>query len=176
MRWTVSFASAMLGFGACILVSGIALGETDVGNTAPPLVAVELNGATFDLGALRGRVVVVNFWATWCLPCREEMPALDAFYRQHRHQGLDMIGISADRPRDRDDVSKVMQAFSYPAAMLRDAKVNGFGAPEALPITYVIDQSGIVRAKFRPDQLAVTEKALADSVLPLLSHQTTSQR
>ena len=87
-----------------------------------------------------------------------------------------MIGISADRPRDRDDVSKVMQAFSYPAAMLRDAKVNGFGAPEALPITYVIDQSGMVRAKFRPDQLAVTEKALADSVLPLLSHQTTSQR
>lgn len=83
-----------------------------------------------------------------------------------------MIGISADRPRDRNDVVKVMHAFAYPAAMLGDAKVNGFGAPEALPVTYVIDQSGIVRAKFRADQMAVTEPSLTAVVLPLLPHKT----
>ena len=170
MRRSLSFRSVTTGFIALVLASRFALGATDVGQPAPPLTAVELDGGGFDLGALRGKVVVVNFWATWCPPCREEMPALDAFYRQYHDQGLDMIGISADRPRDRGDVVKMMHAFAYPAAMLRDAKVNGFGAPEALPVTFVIDRAGIVRAKFRADQMAVTEKSLAAAVLPLLSH------
>lgn len=81
-----------------------------------------------------------------------------------------MIGISADRPRDRGDVVKVMQAFSYPAAMLGDATANGFGRPGAIPVTYVIDADGMVRAKLSPDATGVTEKALDDTVLPLLSH------
>jgi hypothetical protein len=59
------------------------------------------------------------------------MPVLDAFYRRYHGQGLEMIGLSADRPHDRSDVSKVMQSFSYPAAMLDDAKVNDFGTPSA---------------------------------------------
>jgi peroxiredoxin len=145
-----------------------ALAAVAVGQPAPALAAAELNGTGFALNALRGHVVVVNFWATWCAPCRAEMPALDAFYRRYHAMGLDMIGISADRPRDRSDVVKVMQAYAYPAAMLRDANPNGFGAPEALPITFVIDQAGVVRATFRPDQTGVTEQSLAAAVLPLL--------
>jgi peroxiredoxin len=96
------------------------------------------------------------------------MPALDAFYRRYHAMGVDMIGISADRPRDRSDVVKVMQGFTYPAAMMRDADPNGFGAPEALPETFVVDQTGVVRAMFRPDQTGVTEQSLAAAVLPLL--------
>jgi len=166
-----SIGSVLAGCIALVLTSRLALGATDVGQSAPPLTAVELDGRAFDLGALRGKVVVVNFWATWCPPCRAEMPALDAFYRQYHGQGLEMIGISTDRPRDRNDVVKVMQAFVYPAAMLGDAKTNGFGAPETLPITYVIDQAGIVRAKFRPDQMAVTQAGLIAAVQPLLLHK-----
>jgi cytochrome c biogenesis protein CcmG, thiol:disulfide interchange protein DsbE len=140
----------------------------DVGETAPALVVPELDGHAFDLSALRGKVVIVNFWATWCPPCREEMPVLDAFYRRYHGQGLEMIGLSADRPHDRSDVTKTMQSFSYPAAMLDDAKVNDFGAPSALPVTFVIDGNGIVRAKLTPDEKPVTEKGLGDAVLPLL--------
>src|ERR1700719_2012985 len=105
----------------------------DVGQPAPALVTQELNGQTFDLAAQRGKVTIVNFWATWCPPCRKEMPALDAFYRRYHAQGLELIGLSADRPHDRSEVIKVMQSFSYPAAMLHDAKSDGFGDPSALP-------------------------------------------
>jgi peroxiredoxin len=144
---------------------------TGVGQPAPPLVVAEIDGQPFDLGALRGKVVVVNYWATWCPPCREEMPALDAFYRQYHARGVEMIGLSADRPRDRDAARKMMQSYGYPAAMMKDAKPNGFGAPESLPVTYVIDAEGVVRAKLEPDQTIVTEKSLADLVLPLLPAQ-----
>lgn len=142
-----------------------------VGQPAPALVVPELNGQPFDLAALRGKVVVVNYWATWCPPCREEMPALDAFYRHYHERGVEMIGLSADRPRDRDAAAKMMQSFAYPAAMMKDARPNGFGAPESLPVTYVIDAEGIVRAKLQPDQTVVTEQGLAALVQPLLPAQ-----
>jgi hypothetical protein len=86
-----------------------------------------------------------------------------------------MIGLSADRPHDRADVIKVMQSFSYPAAMLDDAKSDGFGDPTVLPITYVVDAQGVVRAKFTPDEEPVTEQNLAAAVLPLLLQRTTAQ-
>ena len=152
-----------------VIVPGLsAFAATEVGQPAPALVVQELDGKTFDLSAARDKVVVVSFWATWCPPCRKEMPVLDALYRRYRGQGLEMIGLSADRPHDRSDVTKMMQAFSYPAAMLDDAKVNDFGTPSALPKTIVIDGHGIVRAELTPDQTAVTEKSLSAVVLPLL--------
>ena len=109
--------------------AALAFASATVGNSAPALDVPELDGQTFDLSAQRGKVVIVNFWATWCPPCREEMPALDAFYRRYHGQGLEMIGVSTDRPHDRSDVTKVMQSYSYPAAMLDDAKINDFGTP-----------------------------------------------
>jgi hypothetical protein len=65
-----------------------------------------------------------------------------------------------------------MQSYSYPAAMLDDAKVNDFGTPDALPMTVVVDGNGVVRAKLTPDQTPVTEKSLSDAVLPLLPQKS----
>jgi len=172
MRATGWIKAVMMGGVALIIIGRLAWSAVDVGQPAPSLTATELNGQGFDLYALRGHVVIVNFWATWCVPCRAEMPALDAFYREYHARGIDMIGISADRPRDRSDVVKTMQTIAYPVAMLGDARPNGFGAPEALPETFVIDPAGVVRAKFRPDQLGVTEQSLAAAALPLLPRGT----
>ncbi len=165
-RTKLWFAGA--GVAAIICVAALAFASATVGNAAPVLDVPELDGQTFDLSAKRGKVVIVNFWATWCPPCRVEMPALDAFYRRYHGQGIEMIGVSADRPHDGSDVTKVMQSYSYPAAMLDDAKVNDFGTPDVLPMTVVVDGNGVVRAKLTPDQTPVTEKSLSDAVLPLL--------
>jgi cytochrome c biogenesis protein CcmG, thiol:disulfide interchange protein DsbE len=151
------------------------LADSTLGQPAPALVIEELNGKTFDLAAQRGKVIIVNFWATWCSPCRKEMPALDAFYRRYHSKGLEMIGLSADRPHDRSEVIKVMQSFSYPAAMLDDAKSDGFDDPNALPVTYVVDAQGVIRAKFTPDEKPVTEQSLAAAVFPLLPQRTPAQ-
>jgi thiol-disulfide isomerase/thioredoxin len=139
-----------------------------IGDSAPPLAVQELNGQEFNLASERGKVVIVNFWATWCQPCRQEMPALDAFYKRYHNEGLEMIGISADSRHDRSDVETMAQSLSYPAAMLNDATNNGFGDPDDLPTTWVISRDGVVRAEFTPDKILVTEKTLDQAVLPLL--------
>jgi thiol-disulfide isomerase/thioredoxin len=144
----------------------LARAEPTIGQPAPALVATELDGQSFDLGKFRDKVVLVNFWATWCVPCRKEMPKLDAFYRNYREHGVEIIGISIDRARDREKVRKTMAAVTYPAAMLNEISVNGFGAPEGVPATFVVDTNGVVRDKF----IDVYDQLLTDVVLPLLPH------
>jgi cytochrome c biogenesis protein CcmG, thiol:disulfide interchange protein DsbE len=135
-----------------------------VGQSAQALIVTTLDGKTVDLASLRGKVVLVNYWATWCAPCREEMPTLSAFYRAYHERGLEMIGISVDQPRDRARVLKASKALTYRAAMLNELAVNGFGEPEGVPLTWLIDANGIVRDKF----IAVDGELLAKVVLPLL--------
>ncbi len=168
--------SAVLAVGItmALCAGGSAFARATIGEPAPPLVVQELDGQTFDLAALRGKVVIVNFWATWCPSCREEMPALNAFYQRYHTQGLEMIGVSADRHHDRGDVIKATQSVSYPLAMLEDARDNGFKA-SALPTTFLIDSNGVVRAKLTPDRGSINEKSLDDLVVPLLPNQGTGK-
>ena len=134
--------------------------EPKVGEPAPALAGDMLDGKPFDLAAMKGHVVIVHFWATWCAPCQQEMPVLDAFYRKHHGQGLDMIAVSADRARDSDKVADVMKSFVFPAAMLGDLSANGFGRPTEIPVTYVVDGSGVVRTAVMPSSTTLTEQYL----------------
>jgi len=109
----------------------------------------------------------VNFWATWCGPCRKEMPLLNSFYLAHRAQGLVLVGVSVDDQHDRKEVVDVMHPFAYPAVLASTARVNGFGPPLAVPMTWIIDTSGVVRARLVSAN-GVTDQTLAQTVLPLL--------
>jgi cytochrome c biogenesis protein CcmG/thiol:disulfide interchange protein DsbE len=153
---------------ALLLVAGMTVAASDqLGKPAPALIAPELDGKLFDLAALRGSVVIVNFWASWCGPCRAEMPLLNRFYLEHRAQGLTLIGVSVDEPGDRAEVVRIMRQFSYPAVLAATAKTNGFGPPLAVPMTWIIDTAGVARARLMSGN-AVTEAALTQAVVPLL--------
>jgi len=140
-----------------------------IGQPAPPLEVPELDGHPFDLAKLRGKVVLINFWATWCSPCRIEMPTLDALYRRYHARGLELLGLSIDEAPDAARVRQVMRRFSYPGALASAARVNGFGEPIAVPVTYVIDTHGLIRAQLQAEGASgVSRQALDAAVLPLL--------
>jgi cytochrome c biogenesis protein CcmG, thiol:disulfide interchange protein DsbE len=103
----------------------------DIGEAAPPLVLTGLNGQTFDLSKLRGKTVLVNYWATWCAPCRKEMPVLDAFYRHYHAQGLEMIGVNVDFARDLEKVHRAARPIGYPLALRARSRRTASGRPRA---------------------------------------------
>ena len=140
-----------------------------VGQPAPALIVPELDGRSFDLASLRGKVVLVNVWATWCSPCRIEMPTLNAFYRRYHASGVELLGLSIDEAPDAARVQQVMSRFSYPGALANAARVNGFGEPVAVPVTYVIDGKGVIRAQLEAQgPSGVSRQVLERAVLPLL--------
>lgn len=150
--------------------TALAAGPPALGKPAPPLIVRELDGHEFDLARLRGKVVLINFWATWCSPCRFEMPALNAFYRRYHRRGLALLGLSIDAPPDFAKVREVMRAFQYPAAIASSATANGFGEPVAVPVTYVIDRAGVLRAALMAEgPSGVSMPLLERTVLPLLA-------
>src|SRR5580700_7739925 len=121
-------------FVASVLCVGLAEAGPQMNEPAPTLIAGALDGRMFDLAKLRGKVVLVNYWATWCAPCRKEMPVLDAFYRRYHGQGLEMIGISIDRPQDFAKMRTMSSALSYPTSTIDRISDNGFGQPEGFPL------------------------------------------
>jgi cytochrome c biogenesis protein CcmG, thiol:disulfide interchange protein DsbE len=143
---------------------GFAGAEPAMDVPVPPLTLTTLNGQTFDLEKLQGNVVLINYWATWCAPCRKEIPKLSAFYRRYHERGLEVIGISIDRPDDLAKVRRQMNSIAYPVAVLKDISVNGLGKPEGVPVTYVIDSKGVVRDKF----IEIRDELLNGVVVPLL--------
>lgn len=158
-------------FSCCALLSLLWLrpaSALEPGDIAPALEATTLDGAHFDLAAQRGNVVVLNLWASWCGSCRAEMPVLNAFYKKYRGRGVVLIGVDEDDPDDIGKVHKIMRAFAYPAIMAQTATVNAFRPPRVLPVTYVIDQHGVVRAKFWAGSTMVTASGLDAAVAALL--------
>ncbi len=93
-------AWSALSAGALLLSSVLfpVLAEPRLQGRAPALTVTIADGRDFDLDAMRGKVVLVTFWATWCGPCLEEMPALEKYYREHKARGFEVIALSVDKP------------------------------------------------------------------------------
>ena len=159
----------MFRVGLLVLFSAAALARgPEVGKAAPALQATLLDGSQFRNADQTGQVIILNFWATWCAPCRAEMPALDAYYQKHRAEGLKILAISMDEPEDEAKVRQVMATFSFPAAMARNANFKGYGRIWRIPLTFVIDRDGILRKDGWYGDSGIDLPMLEKTVTPLL--------
>ncbi len=109
---------------------------------APDFALPDIDGNVFRLSAYRGRVLVINFWATWCPPCREEMPSMQRAWEQLEAEGILMLGINVG-----EDEDTIFQFFAdypvdFPLLLDRDSRVIGQWAVRGLPTTYVVDPAG----------------------------------
>jgi len=149
----------------------VSAAKLELHKPAPELSATTLDGRAISTSQLRGKVVIVHFWATWCAPCREEMPVLDAFYRKHRDEGVEVIAVSLDESSDLPAVKQVMAQFQYPAAMAADTQAKGYGRLSRAPLTFVIDRQGNLRRNAWTAAPKVDAASLDADVLPLLSER-----
>jgi cytochrome c biogenesis protein CcmG, thiol:disulfide interchange protein DsbE len=119
-----------------------------VGEPAPAFELPRLDGAPTSLQSQRGRVVLVNLWASWCAPCITEMPSLQRLHEKLGPEGLVLIGVAADE--DEKAIRDVIQRLSLTFPVLRDPDGRMAGAYRATgyPETYLIDKQGVLRATF----------------------------
>lgn len=114
---------------------------------APDFILSDADGDTIRLSAFRGQVVVLNFWATWCNPCRIEIPWFIEFQQKHSHQGFSVIGVSLDDEGWATVLPYLrQQGVNYPVVLGESELLQSYGGVEALPTTLILDRKGRVAA------------------------------
>jgi cytochrome c biogenesis protein CcmG/thiol:disulfide interchange protein DsbE len=141
------------------------------GEEAPPLALPELRGGRIDLAALRGRVVAVNFWASWCGPCQEEIPQLAELWHENRDRCFELLGVAEESARE--DVLRMAPGIPYPILLDERAEALASWRVPAYPRTYLVDAEGKIRQVF---QGAVGKRQLGDAIRPLLPASCTKVR
>ncbi len=119
--------------------------RADVGRPAPAFEAVTLDGRPLALAGLKGKVLLIDFWASWCEPCREEFPEFEAMYKELRDRGVEIIAISVDRKRENAEAFVAKYPASFPVIHDPNRAIADRYKPRAMPTAYVVDQAGVVR-------------------------------
>ena len=138
----------------------------DIGQAAPSLRLPLVGGGEMDLESFRGRPVILNFWATWCEPCRAEMPALERAQQQYREQGLAVIGVDMQERDDEIQAFLSQVGVTFPSLVDRTGEVTRQWRATGLPTTFLIDRQGIIRdVRVGP----LTDEMLAEKLTKLLA-------
>lgn len=148
---------------ALVAAAPVAARQPHVGDVAPDFTVTLLDGSQVTRADLQGQVVVINYWATWCVPCKAELPLLDAFYAFQRGHGLRVFAVTTE---DSLPVSRLKPLAAVLTLDLVRKFKGAYGSLGAVPTNYVIDRSGVIRyAKAG----AFTLDELNELLVPLLS-------
>lgn len=125
---------------------GAIIGVRSGQDIVPEFSVTTLDGELLSSSALRGNVVLVNFWATWCLPCRAEMPLLEGMWKRHAASGFMLVGFSTDRTGE-GGVRKFLseRRITYPVAIVGPDVDDAFGGVRGIPTSFLLDQNGRIR-------------------------------
>jgi peroxiredoxin len=126
--------------------SAAASAPTGLGKPAPDFTLQSTDGKTLHLSDFRGKAVVVNFWATWCQPCKIEIPWFVELQKQYGPQGLQILGISADEDTSAEDLDKFAKdiGINYPVLLRKEEVEQAYGGIVGLPVTIYVDRDGKV--------------------------------
>jgi thiol-disulfide isomerase/thioredoxin len=145
---------------------GAGSGGGPVGAPLPAMKVDALSGKKIDVAAYKGRVLLLDVWASWCGPCKQELPMLDDIARRLKGQGIDILAVSVDQQRA--NVDKFLKGHGRWALTLAhdpDGLIAERLQPDKMPTSYVIDRSGIVRyinAGFVPEDAPAIERRLLE--------------
>lgn len=140
-----------------------------IGQPAPRYAAMTLAGDSASTEGLAGKVVLLNVWATWCAPCRDEIPYLQSLYERHRAGGLEIVGVSVDARGQESTIREFAREFrmTYPIWRDPDERVQSLYLALGVPSSYLIDRAGILRWRrlgaIREGDTTLT-RALADAL------------
>ncbi len=117
------------------------------GHPAPDFALQTLDGQTLQLSDLQGQAVVLNFWASWCPPCRAEMPELEQAYQDNKDQGLVVLGVNQGEQQAIADAFMQRFALTFPVVLDQELVASRYYKVNSLPTTFFIDRNGIIRGQ-----------------------------
>ncbi len=162
MRIRTLAIAAAIGAATCAF-SSLAVAAPKVGQLAPNFTVTTFGGHTVKLADLKGDVIILNFWATWCAPCRKELPLLEEYFRTYNQYGFQVLAVATEDSVPEKQLRPLAEKLKIPFVKRMAGPYHDVGA---LPTNYVIDRSGkIVYAKAGAFDL----DALNDLIIPLLN-------
>jgi peroxiredoxin len=136
----------ILGVFVALGASSPAFAAPEIGAAAPALKGTLFSGEEFDLARMRGQVVLVNYFSSYCKHCAYEIGNVETFLEENRARGFVVIVIGVDRPEDRGRVERMVGLYNLKGIMVQDLEENGFGSGYRTPTAFVVDRKGVLRS------------------------------